>query len=40
MDVKMLSWKLFEETGAPAAYLLFSALDKDAPKGSYGGRKT
>ncbi len=41
-EIKDVSWKLFQKTGSPAAYLLFSALDKDDPvdNGSGNGRKT
>lgn len=39
-DCKSISWKLFEKTGSPAAYLLFSALGKDELSNDDDGRET
>ena len=40
MNLKNVSWKLFEKTGSPAAYLLYSALDRDEFENNGNGRET
>ena len=40
MDAKNVSWKLFEKTGSPAAYMFFNAICGDERKSKDDGRET